>query len=522
MERARTAAAPAPPTFVLHGLAAFVASLAISGILLVALARGAKWGLATVAALVVGGVLVVARDRRLVAALGVAAAAPIGVQYGLLSHGGRYDTFTHFGGAQAQPVVSLVDFPIVLLAILFITDLGLGRRRLPAWTGLDTAIAVVMGLSLASVMNTTEHALLFFEMARYLKYLVLYWALRTCVGRSDWIWGFTAVSLAVMAFQGVIALAQYFLYFTIPVPVGGVSESAFELVGGELIQRVTGFLGHSNTFAAYLLVPISLGLLLLVTRVRVVWRLAALPALALGIVALLLTFSRNGLLCLGILAVLVPGLAIATGRLPRATPVIVVALALVLVLLVFGFGVDEVTLRSWGLFPEGAGQGLVSSILTRIVYDPGKAMESRFDLLKIAVEMVRQHPLLGIGLNSFEENMALYDRAGTVQILQQPVHNVFALAAAETGLPSLVAWLVAGALLLARAWRLMRRGGEAAFLAGAFGVAVLVVLTVANNFDVSLRKEPLLGMMTLVAALVVTMSEGSPGDVEERGQASGR
>src|SRR5262245_9716528 len=159
MERGRTAAAPAPPTFVLHGLAAFVASLALSGILLVALARGAKWGLATVAALVAGGVLVVARDRRLVAALGVAAAAPIGVQYGLLSHGGRYDTFTHFGGAQAQPVVSLVDFPIVLLAILFITDLGLGRRRLPAWTGLDTTIAVVMGLSLASVMNTTEHAL---------------------------------------------------------------------------------------------------------------------------------------------------------------------------------------------------------------------------------------------------------------------------------------------------------------------------------------------------------------------------
>ena len=522
MARARPAAAAAPGRFALHGFAGFLVSLAMSAVLLAALARGAKWGLAVVAALVAGGVVLLARDRRLVAALGVAAGVPIGVQYGLLSHGGRYDTYIHFGGAPAEPILCLVDIPIVLLAIFFIVDLGLGRRRLPAWTRLDTAIAVALALSLASVANTSEHALLFFEMARYAKYLVLFWALRTCVDRPDWIWGFTAVSLGVLGLQGLVAMAQYFLYFTLPVPVGGVSESGFELIGGELIQRVTGFLGHSNTFAAYLLVPLALGALLLVTRVRVIARLAALPSLGLGLVALLLTFSRNGLLSLALLVLLVAGLAIATGRLPRTTPIAVAGVALIVILLVFGFGLDEVTLRSWGLLGDGAGQGVISAVMTRITYDPGKAVESRLDLLRIAGEMVRQHPLLGIGLNSFEENMALYDRAGTAQIIQQPVHNVFALVAAETGLPSLCAWLLAGFLLLRCSWRLLWRGDEAAFLAGALGVCTVVVLSFSNQFDLTLRKEPLLGMVTLIAALVVTMSTGSTADVERRAQTSGR
>jgi O-antigen ligase len=330
------------------------------------------------------------------------------------------------------------------------------------------------------------------------------------------------VSLGVLGLQGLVAMAQYFLYFTLPLPVGGVSESAFELIGGELIQRVTGFLGHSNTFAAYLLVPISLGALLLVTRVRVVYRLAALPSLGLGLFALLLTFSRNGLLSLALLVLLVAGLAIATGRLPRATPIAAVGAALIVILLVSGFGLDEVTLRSWGLLGDGAGPGVISAVVTRIAYDPGKAVESRLDLLRIAGAMVRSHPLLGVGLNSFEENMALYDHAGTVHIIQQPVHNIFALVAAETGLPSLCAWLVAGLLLVRRSWRLLWSGGEAAFLAGALGVTSIVVLSFSNLFDLTLRKEPLMGAMTLVAALVVTSSQGSPADVDRRAQTSGR
>jgi O-antigen ligase len=483
---------------------------------------GAKWLLLMMAAIMAGCAWVLAPDRRLYAVCGIAACIPIGIQYGLWSHGNRTFTYQHFGGAPAEPVINLVDAPIALMALMWIVDLTHGRRRLPAWNCLDTVIGIFLLLGLASLVNSTEPALLTFELLRYAKYLLLYWMLRTYLDRPNRLWFVIAASLGVACFQGLVAMAQYVFNLTLPVPVGGVSESAFELVGGEVIQRVTGFLGHSNTFAAYLLVPIAFAGVLLVSRVAVIWRLLALPALGLALTALVLTFSRNGLLSLAFLAVMVVSLALATRRLPRASLAVGAMACLLVVLLVFGFGLDLTTLRSWHVAPEGLRSGLIGTVVTRIVYDPGKAVDSRLDLLRIAAEMVRQHPLFGIGLNSFEENMALYDRTGTVNIIQQPVHNIYMLVAAETGLPSLIAFLALGCMLARRAWRLVGAEGEACFVAGALGLCALGALGFANMLDVTMRKEPLVGMLTLIAAIIVSAPSWSDEAVEHRPQKSGR
>jgi len=115
-----------------------------------------KWGLAVVMALGVAGLWTLAPDRRLAAFAGLIACVPVGVQYAFWTHGDRYDFVRHGGGAPAEPIVWLVDFPIALLLLLFLTDLGFGRRRLPSWTRLDTWIAVFLGLSLLSLVNSTE------------------------------------------------------------------------------------------------------------------------------------------------------------------------------------------------------------------------------------------------------------------------------------------------------------------------------------------------------------------------------
>lgn len=488
-----------------------LAGAAVGAWLLLALPMGMKWALVAVAAVLTGCALVVTRDRRLLAAVGLAAAIPIGVQYGFFSHGARYATWDHFGGAPAEPILWLVDLPIALLVLFAIVDLALGRRRWPAWTRFDTAIAVFLLLSLASIAVSTEPVLCLAEMLRYAKYLLVFWALRTVLDRPGYLRGFALATFAVLALEGIVAMAQYFLYLTLPVAVGGVTESSFEVMGGEVIQRVTGLLGHSNTFAAWLLVPLGLGMLLLVARVPAWVKAGVAPPLALGAVALILTFSRAGLLCAGLLGLLIGAIAIATGRLPRLLPVAIVMLLLVASILVFGFGLDETTLRTWGVVDDAGQGGVLGTVWTRLAYDPGKAVESRWDLLLIAGEMVRRHPLTGIGLNSFEENMALYDRQGTVNIIHQPVHNIFALVAAETGLPSLAAFLAMGAILGALSWRLLWRGDETGFVAGGTGLVVVLGLGCANLFDLTLRKEPLLGTVTLVAAVVVALSRGGAG-----------
>jgi O-antigen ligase len=488
--------------------------IAVSFLLIEAMSMGMKWGLAVVMALGVAGLWSLAPDRRLAAFAGVIACVPVGVQYAFWTHGDRYDFVRHGGGAPAEPMVWLVDFPIALLLLLFLTDLGFGRRRLPSWTRLDTWIAVFLGLSLLSLVNSTEPGLLACEMLRYLKYLALYWMIRTYADRAIYLWALVAISLLVVSLQGLVALAQYFLFLQLPVAVGGVSESAFELVGGEVIQRVTGFLGHSNTFAAYLLIPIGMALAVLASRLSGAVRLLVVAPLGLALLALALTFSRNGYLVAGLMGPAIALLAIGTGRLPRLVIPGVAFAALLGVLLVFGFGLDAATLRGWGLARQGPDTGVLGTIMTRITYDPGKAAESRLDLLRIAAAMVKEHPFLGIGLNSFEENMTLYDRSGTVNIIQQPVHNIFMLVAAETGLPSAAALLVVGALLTRRAWRLLRRRGEAMFVAGVTGLVAIVGIGCANLLDVTLRKEPIVGLVTIIAGLLVAM-EGWDRDAVE-------
>lgn len=65
----------------------------------------------------------------------------------------------------------------------------------------------------------------------------------------------------------------------------------------------------------------------------------------------------------------------------------------------------------------------------------------RAELNWIALHIVRDHPLLGVGLNNFTVRMDEYGRvSGWVRFLQ-PVHNLYLLIAAEIGLVGLVLFL---------------------------------------------------------------------------------
>ena len=66
----------------------------------------------------------------------------------------------------------------------------------------------------------------------------------------------------------------------------------------------------------------------------------------------------------------------------------------------------------------------------------------RAELNWIALEMFKDHPLFGVGLNNFTVVMGEYGKvSGWIRFLQ-PVHNVYLLIAAETGLLGLAAFLL--------------------------------------------------------------------------------
>ncbi len=65
----------------------------------------------------------------------------------------------------------------------------------------------------------------------------------------------------------------------------------------------------------------------------------------------------------------------------------------------------------------------------------------RAELNWIALKMFQDHPLLGVGLNNFTVRMSEYGEVSGWTRFLQPVHNVYLLVAAETGILGLAAFL---------------------------------------------------------------------------------
>ena len=466
-----------------------------------------------IAAYFVIGASVFFKDYRAFGVWLVTVCIPLGIQY-RLQKGGLQNVFvTHFGGAPDVPLVNLVDFPILALIGLWIFDLILSRRKIPKWTRFDTSIVAFFSLSLLSLYNTHEYALFAYEVARYIKYYLLYWVLRTYIQESIHYWGIFAVALFALGINGIVAMAQYFFFFQLPVVVGGVREAHFDMVGGEVLQRVTGVLGHCNTFAAYLVASLSSALILFSSRIRRRWKVLIIPVFLFGCIAIVMTYSRNGWLSLVVCTVIILGLAIRTGRVSRLAVTSILISAIFVIGMIFGFGLDN----EIGFLDRNQSQGSIIGLsrnaFIRVFEDDKKALEGRWDLILVSTEMIKEHPIIGIGLNSFEENMASYDRIGITNVIQQPVHNAFVLVAAETGIPSMIAFLAAGIAILRRSLALARGKEELDYVLGAFGFCTFIGLGFSNLFDATIRKEPILGMMVLVAAMVMARSvPGSSGD----------
>lgn len=73
----------------------------------------------------------------------------------------------------------------------------------------------------------------------------------------------------------------------------------------------------------------------------------------------------------------------------------------------------------------------------------------RLDLLESAWGMFQSAPLTGVGLGQFTAHLPDFGVPSGLTLFLQPVHNIFVLIAAESGLPALTAFL----LLLAAAFR---------------------------------------------------------------------
>ena len=287
---------------------------------------------------------------------------------------------------------------------------------------------------------------------------------------------FVATMLVVVLLLAAIVIAAGGRLSGLPLGSASVRYDAAE--GG--LARAGGTIGSPNaagTFLAFLLAP---ALVLLATPISRRWKALASVAFAVGLVALVLTFSRGGWLAFGVSIALL-GVVAAGRRLVSPGLLLATGVAVAVLLLPF--------------------YGLISARLA----GGDASAESRGPLMALAWEMVRDRPLLGVGANNFV--LAIPDYAGPdfASDWLYAVHNKFLQVWAEAGTAALLAFVWFLAATIGRGWRVWRAHDPFASPL-ALALAASVVGQVANMFVETYHARPQMQLLCVVAALLAAMS----------------
>lgn len=183
-------------------------------------------------------------------------------------------------------------------------------------------------------------------------------------------------------------------------------------------HRASSFFGHPNVLAAYLVVVLGLGLGLCLKLMQggklavpsaVRWRywpLIIYGTLALTLGGIFCSGSRNGVM-VAVVQLLVFGWLMRRNRL-----VVMAGLA----------GVTAVLLAviAWGIGGRSLGEAVSTTSL-------------RMDVWQLALNLIRQHPWLGVGLGGFKLSYVPYTIPEYDSV--EHAHNLWLMLAAEIGIP---------------------------------------------------------------------------------------
>ncbi len=265
--------------------------------------------------------------------------------------------------------------------------------------------------------------------------------------------------------------------------------------GAGLVERAAGTLAHPNDLAMYLNLALPWAIFMLIGETKY-WRRILLAAAVIGALGIeVMTGSRGGWL----------GLAFAFTvciffwmRKRGQNPLIGLGTAATVVSILFAI-----------MFVSS------STFRVRLIEGDAGTAEVRYPLMDVAMEMIKENPVLGVGLNQYTREMVPYDRTNhfVAWSYNQPVHNTFLLVGAETGIPSLI-------LLAALIWVMvrdayntfMRSSGivEAASL-GVMGALISWLIHNQVNLTATFNDETLWVLIGVLAASAYYRAEEDPG-----------
>ncbi|HJQ39829.1 MAG TPA: O-antigen ligase family protein [Thermoanaerobaculia bacterium] len=280
---------------------------------------------------------------------------------------------------------------------------------------------------------------------------------------------------AVILFRELPRLREFILY---PYALLAGGSSIWALIQftfldqRDLEHRISGPASHVMTFSG-LLLPLSLMFLVLWWRERKpLW----LAVTILSTLTLLLTFTRS--VWLGWLA------AVFTLLMLTKTQLRYYAVPALLLFVTF----------------------LPLDLFGRLISTFDMKQSSNFDRIRMiegGIEMIRDHPVLGVGPANVKEDYALYRKQDAPRPRPPHLHNNVVQLWAERGILGLAAYVTLLALffrMCAKAWRTHRMWAE-------IGIGVAVSLTIAGLFEFNFGDTEVFYLMLNLFALVAVSTE---------------
>lgn len=398
------------------------------------------------------------------------------------------------------------DFLIIALLLLLVFRFKVAFREL-IWEGpskyLTLLFSVFLLATLTSVSKTYSlHYLRLLEFSLFFLFFSALRSLRTRIDLPKLIHRIAILLVCVACVQCGIGLCQYFSQDSVGLKFLGeqnIKTFCFLSPGrqllflgpkmdGTLLCRISGTFSHPNVLGGFLFCAIMASYYLYSLNKRLV----IIGALLLQFFALYLTFSRSAALAL------IVGTAVWLFLQVRRSKKILSLVVVVVCSACLGFVL---------LYPQLQARGGFMNYNHVAQF----ADNERMAYTKVAFDMIREHPILGVGFNHFQIETHKREAQYLDRPLYSKVHNIYLLVAAESG-------LIGGALLLLfifsvlrGSWGLFRRRGQEWFEEKTFLFTTFLGLLLIGVCDFYFFESPAGSLLFFgIAGLLSAISAAIP------------
>ncbi|MFA6281063.1 MAG: O-antigen ligase family protein [Candidatus Omnitrophota bacterium] len=317
---------------------------------------------------------------------------------------------TYYVNTNAGIAFSLTEMSLWLLYLLWFFEIFSGKQKFIKTTPDIFILLFLVFYSAISFFISTKISFTILQFPKVIAAFLIYYYARGFTIRQkniDFIINIVAISIL---FSSIAGIGQFFFKGLFDLPFIGSADKAILLQYSKSeLFRSSGFLGHPNIFADFLICWIPLMFFVFSISKDAKKRYLCLSAYLFGVIALILTFSRGGWIAFVVAQLFAMALLIIRKK-DRINSILIKAVVVVSLLLL-------------------AALPFAAKIYQRLTYYDFGAGLSRLSLIGESLELIFEHPFVGMGLGYF------------MNFNPAPVHNIYLHIASEMGVPALVLFL---------------------------------------------------------------------------------